>query len=257
MSITLRTLRSGSASGYLLVHGFLGSSRDWQEIVRMSAGAREILALDLPGHGESSAPVGATSFEGVIEVLGRGLQERLMGPVHGVGYSLGGRIVVGLSQRYPDLFSSLTLISTFPGYEDEHERAARLASDVDWAQRFKKNSLPEVLRDWYRQPIFASEEWTADLWSSIVSRCVDVRQESVAEMLLATSSAKMPSYWKHLEKTHHPLQLIVGERDKKYVGIAREVARRNPGSEVAVVAEAGHSVLLEKPFELAKRLCFQ
>jgi 2-succinyl-6-hydroxy-2,4-cyclohexadiene-1-carboxylate synthase len=76
-------------------------------------------------------------------------------------------------------------------------------------------------------------------------------------MLLATSSAKMPSYWEHLERTHHPLRLIVGERDRKFVAIAHEVARRNPRSEVSVVAGAGHSVLLEKPLKLAKKLSFQ
>jgi len=250
-------LRGGTSPGYLLIHGFLGSSDDWRDVVHASGGVREILAIDLCGHEGCSEALQAASFNGFVESLAANLRKRNIGPVHGVGYSLGGRIVLGLSQRYPDLFSAITLISTFPGYENEHERVARCKSDMEWARRLRVSSLPEVLRDWYSQPIFASEEWTGQFWDKMQSRCINITNESAAEMLLALSSAQMPSYWGFLENTDYPVTMIVGERDRKYVAIAHEFARRNQRGAVCIVGGAGHSVLLEKPVELAKLLQFQ
>lgn len=91
--------RLGSGPPLLMVHG-LGSSRNaWSPVVPALAARRELILLDLPGHGASPAEPDSGTFAGlarsVAEFVGRqGLQG-----VDLVGSSLGGRIVLELARR--------------------------------------------------------------------------------------------------------------------------------------------------------------
>ena len=51
-----------------------------------------------------------------------------------------------------------------------------------------------------------------------------------------------------------PVTLAVGERDGKFRGIAAEMSRGLPGSQVVVVPGAGHAAHLEAPEAIAALL---
>ena len=54
----------GVGDAVVFVHGFGGSLETWQEnFAALAAAGRTVAALDLPGHGESSADVGSGSLE--------------------------------------------------------------------------------------------------------------------------------------------------------------------------------------------------
>ena len=55
-----------------------------------------------------------------------------------------------------------------------------------------------------------------------------------------------PSWWEDLSKITFPVLLIVGEEDKKFVRINKEMHKRIKTSELTVVEEAGHAVHLEQ-----------
>src|SRR5215471_9227076 len=49
----LRYLSRGTGQPVVFVHGNPGSSEDWEELIRLSAGEHRAVAFDRPGHGQS------------------------------------------------------------------------------------------------------------------------------------------------------------------------------------------------------------
>jgi pimeloyl-ACP methyl ester carboxylesterase len=48
--------RTGAGEPLLLLHGTGGSRRHWRPVIERLAGHHDVIAVDLPGHGESDAP---------------------------------------------------------------------------------------------------------------------------------------------------------------------------------------------------------
>ncbi len=259
--ITLSTHRRGTPDPMittgtkLFIHGLLGSGEDWNETIKGIGSNCTCVTADLPAHGKApEVPPTSTSFEGVIHEIGGALTETLTKPLHGIGYSLGGRVLLGLTQYYPELFERLTFISTFPGFESESIRHARWESDLKWSSLMGSLDTDTFLTRWYAQETFHSERWNDETRAKILSSRSSLSLSGIAPFFEATSAAKMPSYWSLLDSITIPTRFIAGERDLKYVQIGQELAERNPSIHPFVVPGCGHAVPLESPVLLAKAL---
>ncbi|MBP2707622.1 alpha/beta hydrolase [Microbispora sp. RL4-1S] len=110
-SIHVRTTPEGPAETAVFVHGLAGSATNWTDLMGELAGDVRGVAVDLPGAGYSPAPHdGVYSVDGHAATVAR-LVERIGGPVHLFGNSMGGAVSVRLAATRPDLVSSLTLVS--------------------------------------------------------------------------------------------------------------------------------------------------
>jgi pimeloyl-ACP methyl ester carboxylesterase len=97
--MTIQSCRSGTGKPLLLVHG-LGSSRAaWDLIARRLAEEREVIVLDLPGHGESPAEPDSGTFAGLARSLDEWLGREELAGVDMVGSSLGARLVLEMARR--------------------------------------------------------------------------------------------------------------------------------------------------------------
>jgi pyruvate dehydrogenase E2 component (dihydrolipoamide acetyltransferase) len=110
--------RTDGADVVVLVHGFGGDKNSWlfvqEPLVTGGAtgGRRWVLALDLPGHGESSKAVPAgTDLAGLGAVVIGVLDALGIDRAHLVGHSLGGAVVAAAAAAAPDRAASLTLIA--------------------------------------------------------------------------------------------------------------------------------------------------
>ena len=96
----------------LLLHGFGGDLNSWQFNHNELSSSATVYALDLPGHGGSNKDVGIGDYDALSTVIYNFVETVGLGEVHLVGHSLGGAVALFLSNRYPDLVASLTLISS-------------------------------------------------------------------------------------------------------------------------------------------------
>lgn len=83
--------RTGEGEPLLLMHG-TGSSRGvWKPMIPLLASEREVIALDLPGHGESPLAEGVQPVPaGYAQVVGAMLDQLGLDNVHAAGNSMGG-----------------------------------------------------------------------------------------------------------------------------------------------------------------------
>src|ERR687895_2446628 len=84
--------RHGHGEPLLLLHGTGGSRRHWAPVRPRLAERHELLAVDLPGHGDSDPPPddGDHTPVGYAATLARFLDEIGIGAVHIAGGSVGG-----------------------------------------------------------------------------------------------------------------------------------------------------------------------
>jgi pimeloyl-ACP methyl ester carboxylesterase len=97
--MTMHHTRTGSGKPLLLVHGLGGTSRSWSTISPALARTREVIALDLPGHGQTPAEADSGTFDGLARSLDDWLGRQGLVDVDMVGSSMGARLVLEMARR--------------------------------------------------------------------------------------------------------------------------------------------------------------
>ena len=95
----LNFIRQGAGPPLLLVHGLGGSWRSWTTILPALSENRELVALDLPGHGEFSAAAESGTFMGLADSVETFIVDHGLEDIDTVGSSLGARIVLEMARR--------------------------------------------------------------------------------------------------------------------------------------------------------------
>ncbi len=92
-------VRKGTGSPLLLVHGLGGSRRSWDTILPALSKSREIITVDLPGHGDTPAIASSGTFSGLADSIDDFIVSQDLVGVDIVGSSLGARIVLEMARR--------------------------------------------------------------------------------------------------------------------------------------------------------------
>jgi pimeloyl-ACP methyl ester carboxylesterase len=97
--MTLNHVRMGSGTPLLLVHGLGAGWRSWRPLIDELSASREVIAIDLPGFGETPPLDGEVSIATLTDSVAAFIQEQGLDGVSTAGQSMGGRIVLELARR--------------------------------------------------------------------------------------------------------------------------------------------------------------
>lgn len=238
----------------VLLHGFTGGPDSWDEVVRV-LGDDDAFAPALLGHAGAPPAPGIETFEQEVDRLADAIRARFDARPHLAGYSLGGRVGLGLIIRHPDLFASATLIGANPGIPNAAGRRDRAAWDEEWARLLEREGLPSFVAAWEALPLFRTQARLDDDVLAAQRRARLAQDPAgLARSLRVLGLAAMPDYGPRLHEIRIPVRLVVGELDDKFRALAAAMAERLPDASVCVVAGAGHNVVLERPHEIARIL---
>lgn len=245
--------RRPTSRAAVLIHGFSGSPASWRRVEALLDAPSHALAVC--GHGGESPPsisAGPAGFEAEVDRLAAVVQAEVPAPRFVVGYSLGGRLALGLLVRRPDLFKGAALIGANPGIAGEDARDARRRDDERWARLIEEEGLSAFDSKWSALPLFASQRrLEADVLEK--QRAIRLGHDAaeLAGAMRALSLGAMPDYRPALPAVACRVELIVGGLDTKFESLARRMAEILPDASVHVVEGAGHNVPLEAPAALA------
>ena len=224
----------------VLVHGFAQTARCWGPVADDLGADHEVLALDLPGHGESPLP--ALDLPGTAAALAEA-----GGRATYVGYSFGGRACLRLALDHPEVVEGLVLVGGTAGLEDEDERAARRAADDALARQLEAEGVAAFLDRWLALPLFAG---LAPERQYRHERLRNRPEALAASLRLAGTGAQEPLWGRlgELGARRAPVLVAAGADDTKFAALGRRlVAGIGPGAELALVPGAGHTAHLEQP----------
>ncbi len=271
MTIAVRR-RPGSRDGLepaLLVHGLGGSSRNWSALMALLADDLECEALDLPGFGASPPPdSGDYSMYGHTRAVIRCLETSERGPVHLIGNSLGGAVVVRVAALRPDLVRSLTLVS--PALPEVRVQRSALPTALLGApgmprllarmmgERPPEQRAREVLRLCYGDPArITPEEFSAAVAELERRETLPYFWDSLSRtargLVNAYTLGGQHALWRQAERVLAPTLLVYGVRDRLVsFRMANRAGRAFSRSRLLVLPEAGHVAMMEFP-ELVAR----
>lgn len=243
----------------LLLHGFMGSRRDWHPVAEVLARTHRCIAVDLPGHGETGDPGHealwtpdgcVAALAGILATAGGGKTGTgVRGSV--VGYSLGGRLALQLAAEFPGLVTRAVIVAATPGITDEPARQARRAEDEHRARRLETGGLGPFLEDWYRQPLFAALR-EHPRFPEVLERRRRNDPLLLARSLRTMGTGCQRSLWGDLPGIRAPLLFLAGERDPKFTTLALDAVALSPRAEAVVLRGRGHALVEEDPEAVAR-----
>ena len=101
----------GGETPVLLIHGLGGCWQNWLENIPRLAQERRVIAVDLPGFGDSEMPaedISISRYARTLDELGEQLE---LDRFEVVGNSMGGFIAAEMAIRHPERVESLTVVS--------------------------------------------------------------------------------------------------------------------------------------------------
>jgi 2-succinyl-6-hydroxy-2,4-cyclohexadiene-1-carboxylate synthase len=229
----------------LLLHGFLGSLRDWDDVVAELANGFRCVAVDLPGHGQSPVADEPPTMLSTSTLLVDLVDDLGADTYNVVGYSMGGRLALYLALMFPMRIDHLILESATAGLVDDAEREERRARDEALARRLESEPLEGILGEWYDAPLWANlrPEQRADM----AARRAHNDPRGLAQALRGMGQGAQPPQWDDLSRHTLPTLLIAGADDPVYSAIVLDMAERMGNARADVVFSAGHNVHLERP----------
>jgi pimeloyl-ACP methyl ester carboxylesterase len=97
----------------VLLHGLLGSSRNWQSAGRDLAAAYHVFAPDLPNHG-SSPHFADAGYELMMAEFLRWVDAQGLKRFVLLGHSMGGKLAMLIACRHPELIERLIIVDIAP-----------------------------------------------------------------------------------------------------------------------------------------------
>ncbi len=229
--LSYRAFGNPSNQPLVFLHGFLGSSLDFSPLITSLQEKYFCLALDLPAHGKS--PYCVDTLVAVEKTIDSFQIEPFL-----IGYSLGGRIALHLSQKTKLPIKGSIILSSHVGLECPIQKKARLKQDLLWAQKLKTLIPQDFLKSWYQQATFSSLQKKPLLLEKLLIERLFTNKEELALILEEMTLAKQPL----LNSFSTPTHFLCGEDDIKIKDLY--TAYDLPKTEIE---NAGHVLHLENP----------
>jgi pimeloyl-ACP methyl ester carboxylesterase len=261
-NVRLSFIDEGKGQTILFVHGFPLSRAIWQPQMTAFAKTHRVIAPDLRGHGESSAPAGIYSMDTFAEDLHALIEERKCSDfpfskndkrkigVVLVGHSMGGYISFAFYRKFPQNVRALILFCTRPSADSEEGKTAR----ENLAQRAEHEGPAAVAEQMLPKMLAPA---TAASRPDLVAQLRDLMLATAVNGLAGSlrGMAARPSSVELLPKIAVPTLVVAGENDLIIPLLETEtMVRTIPNAELAMISHAGHLASLENPEEVVVRM---
>ena len=237
-------LDEGQGSPLVFVHGFPLDHTMWRQQIAEFRNTHRVLAVDLPGFGQSSPAAGEMSIVGFADRLAEFLDQ--IGVTEQVtlcGLSMGGSIALQFALRHPEKLARLILCD------------CRAVADSPEAQKMRHDLADRVLK---QGPEFVAEAMATRLFAASTLAQQPEIVESIQSVIRSTAPASVAGGSRALANREDavprlgeiatPTLVLVGSEDMiSPPDEMRQIAQRLPHGTLAVIQGAGHMAPLEAP----------
>lgn len=239
----------GERPTLVLVHGFGASKEVWLRFSRHLKDDFHIVAIDLPGHGDSSKPMdkdyGISSQMGYLRAI---LAEIGADRPHLAGNSMGGAIITLYAARFPEEISSITLFN--PGGVYVHES--------ELMQCLSRGENPLIVKehgDFDRLMDFSMEKKPFLPWpiASVMAEKAVANRPINDKMFSDTRRDARNDFNEVLAAVKIPALIIWGRHDRVINSEnGRVFEEQIPDSRLVILEDVGHAPMIETPWVSAQ-----
>ena len=235
----------GRGMPLVFLHGFPVDRRMWSAQVAELSSIRRVIAIDLPGFGQSPKRAGF-SIDDLADDVHALLKSLDAVPCVLAGWSMGGYTALALARKHPDALRGLILIDTKAEPDNVDQKAGRA-------------KMIEVVRTGGAEAV-ADQMIPKQLAPGTVSsRPAIVRQlrtlmlqcdpGSIEQGLIAMRDRRDQTDL--LASIRVPALVVVGDADAiTPPAIAEAMARKLPSAKLTIIKGAGHAAPIEQPSQV-------
>ncbi len=202
-------VEAGSGQPIVLLHGYCGSHHYWDEVIPLLSSRGRVIAVDLRGHGASSANEGDYSMEVLADDIVSLLDELKLSKVNLFGHSLGGYIALAFAERYPERILTLGLVHSTSLPDAEAAQANRLKA----AETIAENGVNSFV-DGLIPKLFAATHRLSMPEQLEKAKEIGYKTSSQGAIGCALGMKNRPDRTDVLEHLDKPILLIAGELDE-------------------------------------------
>lgn len=116
---------AGTGNPIVLLHGFLESSSIWEPFIKDLSRERQVICIDLPGHGKSGNLNDVHSMDLMAEAIHAVLAQLQIQKVTIMGHSMGGYVSLAFCKKFPIMTQGLVLLNSTPEADSEEKKKNR------------------------------------------------------------------------------------------------------------------------------------
>lgn len=221
---------AGDRPPLLLTHGYGASGGMWNPNVAALSSDRQVVTWDLRGHGASDAPDDPSAYthnaciEDMAALLDAvGAERAILG-----GMSLGGFLSLRFRLRHPERVLGLVLVDTGPGFRDAAARERWNEWALDRADKLEAEGVAAL-------PGGPEQVQATHVHGG----------KGIAHAARGMLVQQDPEVIDSLREVSVPTLIVVGEEDEDFLVAADVMARRIPGAQKLVLANAGHAANMD------------
>ncbi len=234
---------AGQGTPLILIHGYPLSGDMFRGQLSGLSSHFQVITLDLPGFGKSTAPDATGSIAGYAHVVlalmdQLNIQTAIIG-----GHSMGGQVTLELYHEAPQRFSGMILIDTNPKAASVVEQAEFPAFGQQASQLGVPSIVPALAPQMVTGATLRQNDQTATGIMNILAEG-SVNGAIAGGAALATRS----DYTGMLSSVTVPTLVLVGVDDPVYpVSISQTTASEIPSAQFTIIPAAAHASVFERP----------
>ncbi len=246
-----RVVEAGSAGVPLvLLHGFLGTHRVFDEVIAPLASTFHVLAVDLPGFGDSEKPPPSRfnyGLETFAEVVADVISALHVGRSHILGHGLGGAVALTLAAEHPEFVDHLALVAPQIFAQRPSLRTRLFLLPFLGAFVFKQVFGRAMFHNYFNADVYGPghavpAERIDSLYASFNSPAARESAHAVLHASLDTRTSIA-----RLTRVRAPTLLVWGRADNLHSPLdASKVVRQMPDAHMEFI-DSGHSPQEESP----------
>ena len=244
----LHTEVRGSGPPLVVLHGFTQTGRLWGDFGDLLAHDHTLIAVDLPGHGDSrSIRADLPTTAGLVADAARAVLGEE--PCTLLGYSLGARTALHVATAAPLSLRGVAFIGATAGIEDAAARQRRREADDARADELEATGdVDGFIAAWLDGPMFDRLGATA---ADRTERLRNSASGLAASLRLCGTGTQEPM-WERLPTLRVPVLALAGSDDTRFASHAVRIARLAPYGAASLVPGGGHAVHLAQPEQTSR-----
>jgi pimeloyl-ACP methyl ester carboxylesterase len=198
---------TGKGRVIVLLHGFLGSHKIWNEYIKKLSKKFRVIAIDLPGHGETpsigyyhSMEMLAQSVKAVLDNIG--VRRYVI-----VGHSMGGYTALAFAELYPENISGICLIHS-TAYADSEEKKKERERVIKLVKKQHEQFVAEMINSLFSPESFSKIPEEVEKVKRIAA---SISKQSIISSLEGMKERKSRELI--LKFAEYPVLFIVGKKD--------------------------------------------
>lgn len=233
----------------VLLHGFLESSNMWNVFLNELSKQHRVIAIDLPGHGNSDCFGYVHTMDEMANAVQTVLKDLKLRKVKLIGHSMGGYVALAFADLYPDYVKGICLFfstSRADSAQKKKDRNRAIAVVKKNHKSFIRTALPMLFRSKFR----------STLRKEISAAKQDALRTSKQGVIAALEGMKRrPSREILLKFAPYPIHIISGEKDPVItIDTMHKQMKRSEKVSGTVLKEPGHMGHIEAPEECLREL---